>query len=604
MSSKFIRRTFRNAVLRNRPYFAHLALTHRCNLRCRFCHVQDVKFRELTTEEMKTVIDVLDQMGVAVVSISGGGEPLLRPDVASIVDYAARKGLYTKITSNGTMPLERYDLLLRSGIKEIAISLDGVEGDDLPFSHVGARILRTIRHLHDRLPANKQLTLNVTVTQANHNQAGQIVAYCTKEFPNAKIWLNPVVAGSGALRTATESKVSPDFFRQCQSPTLLSADFYTAGVEQQYRSDTYDWGCKAGRLFFDIKPNGDLWICQDQPARTPLNILDPEFRNKWRQADFTYRRECSGCTYSCYFLMQKGFELRNWVQMATLWWNSNTRPDERCREVAAAHGWFSGLMSFCASRLRASLATPLLGALLALLLGAGLLPGQAQPAPLDGQEIVLRMEQANAGREQKLAAVESMRTYLASNSRLRLEAQVTAEMRFDAPDSKTFCIKEHTGSRAIQRLVIEPLLSAERASGRLEARRKVDICRRNYAFTFSGFDQDAQAYLFEVQPRTPNKYLFRGRVWVNPECFAVQRIEGEPAQSPSFWVKRTRFVHEYARFGEFWFPVRHASEADLRMFGRSSLVIDYFGYRWEAAGLTAEARRESSLRLLLAPLQQ
>jgi MoaA/NifB/PqqE/SkfB family radical SAM enzyme len=604
MSTKFIRRTFRNAVLRDRPYFAHLALTHRCNLRCRFCHIQDVKFKELTTQEMKAVIDVLDQMGVAVVSISGGGEPLLRPDVVEIVNYAARKGLYVKITSNGTMPLERYDLLLRSEIKEIAISLDGVEGDDLPFSHVGARILRTIRYLHDRLPAHKQLTLNVTVTHANHDQVEQIVAYCTEEFPHAKIWLNPVVAGSGALRTATESKVSPEYLRRCQSPTLLSAEFYTAGVEQQYRSEAYDWGCKAGRLFFDIKPNGDFWICQDQPARTPLNILDPEFRKKWRRANFLYRRECSGCTYSCYYMMQKGFELHNWAQMAVLWWNSNTRPDEPCRRLAATHGWFTGLLSFCASRLRASLATSMLGSMLALLLGAGLLLGQAQPAPLDGQEIVLRMEQANAGREQKLAAFESLRTYRASNSRLHLQAQVTTEMRFDAPDSKTFSVKERAGSRAIQSLVIEPLLGAEQANAKSEARRSVDICRRNYVFTYSGFDPGAQAYVFEVQPRTPNKYLFRGRIWVNAESFAVQRIEGEPAQSPSFWVKRTRFVHEYARFGEFWFPVRHASQADLRIFGHSSLVIDYSGYHWQAAGLTAKARPQSSPQLLLAPLQQ
>ena len=64
MSSKFIRRTLRNVVFRDHPYFAHLALTHKCNLRCRFCHIQDEKFQELDTGGMKRVIDVLDEMGV------------------------------------------------------------------------------------------------------------------------------------------------------------------------------------------------------------------------------------------------------------------------------------------------------------------------------------------------------------------------------------------------------------------------------------------------------------------------------------------------------------------------------------------------------------
>ena len=103
MSSKFIRRTLRNVVFRDHPYFAHLALTHKCNLRCRFCHIQDEKFQEMDTGGMKRVIDVLDEMGVGVLSISGGGEPLLRADFDVIVNYAAEKGLYTKITSNGTM---------------------------------------------------------------------------------------------------------------------------------------------------------------------------------------------------------------------------------------------------------------------------------------------------------------------------------------------------------------------------------------------------------------------------------------------------------------------------------------------------------------------
>ncbi len=40
-----------------------------------------------------------------------------------------------KLTSNGTMPQTKYERLLASGVEEIGISLDGVQGNDLPFSH-------------------------------------------------------------------------------------------------------------------------------------------------------------------------------------------------------------------------------------------------------------------------------------------------------------------------------------------------------------------------------------------------------------------------------------------------------------------------------------
>ena len=65
------------------------------------------------------------------------------------------------------MPRNRYERLLKSRVDEIGISLDGVRGNNLPYSHVGPKSLETIGYLHGHLPEGKQLTLNVTVTQAN-----------------------------------------------------------------------------------------------------------------------------------------------------------------------------------------------------------------------------------------------------------------------------------------------------------------------------------------------------------------------------------------------------------------------------------------------------
>lgn len=349
MSVKYWVRTFRNVAFRDRPYFAQLAITHRCNLRCRFCRIWEEEYDELDTEGVKRVIDVFDRLGVAVVSISGG-EPLLRPDLATILDYADGKGLSTRVSTNGTMPLDRYGELLKSGIQEINLSVDGVRGNDLPHSHIGPQILKTIRYLNDNLPPKKRLTLSVTVSQANQDQVEDIVDFCAKEYPKAGIWLKPVTVGVGKLRTATEEKVHPEFLRRCKSRALLYLEYFNQAVEDYYNADIYDWGCRAGRTFFEVKPNGDFWLCNDVPSRTPLNVLDPDFKSKWREADFSYRRECSGCVYSCYIITQKGFESRNWDQLAILWWLANTKPDERCRAIAEEEGWIRGFLSFCVDR--------------------------------------------------------------------------------------------------------------------------------------------------------------------------------------------------------------------------------------------------------------
>ncbi len=351
MSAKFVLRTFRNVVFRDRPYFAHLTVTHRGDRRRRSRRARGGRLEELDTEGMKQVVDVLDRLGVAVLSVSGGGEPLSRPDVATILTYAAYKGLYTRVTSNGTMPRARYAELLDSGVKEIAISLDGVRGNDAPFSRVGSRTLETIRYLNDNLPPRKRLTLNVAVAQADCEQVEDVVSYCATEFPNALVWLNPVNVSAGELPAATEEEEVPDYLRRCQSPTLLRLEFYEQELEGRCGADAFDWGCRAGRMFFDVEPNGDFRICKAQPSRTPLNILEADFRKKLRETDFSYRRECRGCTYSCYVVTQKGFDPRNWVDVAVLWWFSNTRPGERCREVAVRYGWFPGLLNYCGARM-------------------------------------------------------------------------------------------------------------------------------------------------------------------------------------------------------------------------------------------------------------
>ena len=65
---------------------------------------------------------------------------------------------------------------------------------------------------------------------------------------------------------------------------------------------------------------------------------------------------------------------------------------------------------------------------------------------------------------------------------------------------------------------------------------------------------------------------------IDPEEYAIIRIEGEPAKNPSFWVKNVHFIHEYAKRGEFWFPASDGSVTDARVFGRTEVTIEYFDY--------------------------
>ena len=218
---------------------------------------------------------------------------------------------------------------------------------------------------------------------------------------------------------------------------------------------------------------------------------------------------------------------------------------------------------------------------LLILAGCMPLPAQQGPAPLDPEQVIARMEECNAARAGALQGWRSMRRYEAGNKRLRRSASAMVEVSYAAPEQKDFHVLERQGSKIILNRVIEPLMETEKKNARFKERSETEICRRNYRFTFRRMDPERSAYVFFAEPITPSKYLFRGEVWIDADYFAVRRIEGEPARSPSFWVRRTKIVHEYERFGEFWFPVSNRSEAELRIFGTSRLSIDYFGYTWK-----------------------
>ena len=69
-------------------------ITGRCNFRCRFCCVNtpDAAMDELTHEKAIRIIDRMAKCGVRSLKISGG-EPFVREDFWSLVDYTLEKGL-------------------------------------------------------------------------------------------------------------------------------------------------------------------------------------------------------------------------------------------------------------------------------------------------------------------------------------------------------------------------------------------------------------------------------------------------------------------------------------------------------------------------------
>ncbi len=229
-----------------------------------------------------------------------------------------------------------------------------------------------------------------------------------------------------------------------------------------------------------------------------------------------------------------------------------------------------------------------------LLAGANVSPAQAPltPAPavatltaaqasLTAEQIVDAMAHHNQARADELKHYQSLRHYKVEYKgyAAKIGAAMVVEADYDAASGKTFRIVSQTGSNMLVDRVLKRLLESEKDAG--QEKTSTALTPANYRFRLTGIEAVAgrPAYILEVAPLTPSKYLYKGKIWVDAIDFAVAKIEAQPARNPSFWISSTAIDHEYVKDGDFWLPAQNHTETRVRVGGTAVLTIDYGTYQ-------------------------
>jgi hypothetical protein len=208
----------------------------------------------------------------------------------------------------------------------------------------------------------------------------------------------------------------------------------------------------------------------------------------------------------------------------------------------------------------------------------------AQPvAPLPVDQVVKKLQERNAERAAALDQYEATRVYRMQYKGFpsNRDAEMVVEMTFHAPNSKQFKVVSESGSKLIIERVFRKLLEAELEAADEENRRHSALTTENYDFTLAGYEAAGNdpEYVLNIVPKTKNKFLYHGQIWVDARDFAVVRIKGEPGKNPSFWIKKTDIEHQYAKVNDFWLPAENHTESVIRLGGVAVLSIEYKDYR-------------------------
>jgi hypothetical protein len=206
-------------------------------------------------------------------------------------------------------------------------------------------------------------------------------------------------------------------------------------------------------------------------------------------------------------------------------------------------------------------------------------------------EVAAKMMARDNERQATLHGYTAYRRYVLDNQRFHKRAEMLVRITCLQNGSKQFETISESGWGGARKHVFSKLLEAEAEASQPGLRARSRITPENYTFEMAGAEtfHGRPVYVMTILPKVPNKYLIRGRIWVDAEEYAIVRIEGQPAKNPSFWIKSVRFVHNYEKSGSFWLPVSDRSETEARIFGSTEVTIEYFDYNLDTAALSATA---------------
>ena len=242
--------------------------TYACNLSCAHCLSSSGRRDpgELTTAEMRSVIDELRAMQVFYVNV-GGGEPTVRPDFWELLDYAVANQVGVKFSTNGLrLDAERARRLAATDYVDVQVSLDGASqevNDAVRGDGSYAMALRAMENLAEA--GFRNFKISVVMTRHNVPQLDDFAAIADRFGAQLRITrLRP--SGRGA-----------DVWHELHPTDQQQREIYSWLTDHGDRVLTGDSFfhlnalggsplpglnlCGAGRVVCLIDPVGDVYAC-------------------------------------------------------------------------------------------------------------------------------------------------------------------------------------------------------------------------------------------------------------------------------------------------------------------------------------------------------
>ena len=268
------------------PLSVQLDLTYRCNERCVHCYLDHEDHGEMTTAEIKHLLDEMAAAGVLFLILSGG-EIFLRKDFFEILEYARKLMFAVRLKTNAILVREREAERLRElAIENIQISIYShrAEVHDAITKVPGSlkRSIDAIRFLKSY--GLKTTIANVLMLQNMQDYPG--VQALAKEL-DVEFTIDPTITpkmdGDRGILNLNIERASLQ--RVFHDETLVGdvAEFCRPAAEAG-EDELDSLPCSAGHTACYVSPYGDVYPCVQFPLPTG-NVRRQRFVDIWEDSE-------------------------------------------------------------------------------------------------------------------------------------------------------------------------------------------------------------------------------------------------------------------------------------------------------------------------------
>ncbi|MBM4344767.1 MAG: radical SAM protein [Deltaproteobacteria bacterium] len=328
------------------PYKAQLDVTYRCELACKHCYLDDRNtWPELTTDEWRSVLDQLAQVGVLQLTWSGG-DPLQRSDLLELLGHGRRLGFGHILRTHAMAVTDAVArALAEAGVDTARVSVYSLRPEVHDAMTSGPGSLRaTLAGIAALRAAGISVHVDAFViaetieeipTLAQHfSDQGVSVGFGTKVHRDH-------LGRDGLDRLDLERRQ-----RVRAQQLAWSAGGRPPTVHPPLGQRMNQGPCTAGRQSLYISPDGAVWPCVMFPMELG-HLRQRRLAEIWRESpqrqqilafDNRQRTACHDCAGSetCFFCMGEAFKTTGDFRRAPAHFHSRTR--DWMRGYEAAHG--------------------------------------------------------------------------------------------------------------------------------------------------------------------------------------------------------------------------------------------------------------------------